>query len=224
MSLTVGTIVKQVRSAIDEVMQNDSDFLRESNDELNLEKIIISKIGYALQYVLENAPLEKLDDSIRKTMTGAPSGSSEDSMVKVQLPDDLLRILDARLSSWSRFPTPLSDQSQVALMQTDEYARGTWDRPVNILGYENGKRYLYMYSAKSAGDTANITYVPRPTLESYGEDDLTKQVSVPTQLEASLIYQIAALTMVAFREEVAASLFAIAQRYLDPEQQRNTDE
>jgi len=47
---------------------------------------------------------------------------------------------------------------------------------------------------------------------------------VPTQLEASLIYQIAALTMVAFREEVAASLFAIAQRYLDPEQQRNTDE
>jgi len=148
MSLTVGTIVKRVRSAIDEVMQNDSDFLRESNDELNLEKIIIDKIGYALQYVLENAPLEKLDDSIRKTMSGAPSGSGEDSMVKVQLPDDLLRILDARLSSWSRFPTPLSDQSAVALMQTDEYARGTWDRPVNIIGYENGKRRHWRATAK----------------------------------------------------------------------------
>lgn len=228
MSLTVGTIVSQVRSAIDEVMQNDSDFLRESNDELNLTDIIISKIGFALQHVVENAPVEKLDSDAFETLSSEEaSGFSVDgtSLVgKLKIPTDLLRIIDARLSSWTRFPIPVTDMSQVALMQQDEYARGSYDRPVNILTYEGTDRYLMMYCAKTASDTLNFTFIRKPKADEYSADNPNKEVKVPSLLEASLIYQIAGLTMVAFKEEVAASLFAIAQRYLDPEQQRNTDE
>lgn len=228
MSLTVGTIVSQVRSAIDEVMQNDSDFLRESNDELNLTDIIISKIGFALQHVVENAPVEKLDSDAFETLSSEEAGGfSVDgtSLVgKLKIPTDLLRIIDARLSSWTRFPIPVTDMSQVALMQQDEYARGSYDRPVNILTYEGTDRYLMMYCAKTASDTLNFTFIRKPKADEYSADNPNKEVKVPSLLEASLIYQIAGLTMVAFREEVAASLFAIAQRYLDPEQQRITDE
>ena len=46
------------------------------------------------------------------------------------------------------------------------------------------------------------------------EEQMETDVAVPTRLDAAFIYQIAALVMVAFREEVAKSLFSIAQQYL----------
>ena len=226
--MKVTEIVTRVRSAIDELTQSGTDFLLESEDEANMTKIIIDKIGYALQYVIENAPLEKLDSNVFEQPTAEELGgfsistTDTDNMVaKMKLPEDLLRIIEARLSSWSQFPEPESDKSQVFLMQQDKYARGSWDRPVNILTWEGSDRYLYMYCAKTASDTLNLTFIRKPKLEDIPADGKDKDgheidVDVPTQLQTSLIYQVAGLTMVAFREDIAASLFAIAQRYLDP--------
>ena len=42
-------------------------------------------------------------------------------------------------------------------------------------------------------------------------------VDVPTKLEASLIYQVAGLTMMAYREDIAGTLLAISKRYMDGE-------
>ena len=70
--MLVSEIVKRVRAVIDELMQNDSNFLRESEDEKNLTSVIIDKIGYALQYVIENAPLDKLDGDMIETLTSSP--------------------------------------------------------------------------------------------------------------------------------------------------------
>lgn len=224
--MKVKDIVTRVRAAIDELMENDSDFLRESEDEKNLTRIIIDKIGYALQYVIENAPLSKLDSDVFEDQTAddVDFSISEDLVGKVKLPDDILRIIEARLSSWSHFPVPESDRSQAYLMQQDDYARGTWDRPVNILTYNGKDRMLEMYCARTSADTLNLVFIRKPDSESYGEDDTETEVKVPSQLEASLVYQIAGLTMVAFREDVASSLFAIAQRYLDPDSKTNLSE
>jgi len=136
----------------------------------------------------------------------------------VNLPTDILRIVEARLSSWSHFPIPESDTSQVYLMQQDTYARGSWDRPVNILTYKGKQRMLEMYCAKTQQDTLNFVFIRKPAATSYSADSLTTEVSCPAGLQASLIYQVAGLSMVAFREDVAASLFAIAARYMDPDQ------
>lgn len=230
--IAVSDIVSRVRSAIDELMQNDSSFLNQSEDEANLTQVIIDKIGYALQFVIENAPIEKLDSSMIGTLTATELlqfslvniGTTQEPAYKgrLKLPDDLLHIVDARLSSWTHFPKPLSDSSQEAIMQLDQYARGSWDRPVNILTYDGANRYLDMYCAKvgtgTGIDTLKFTLIRKPTVAHYTTSDT---VNVPDLLEASLIYQIAGMAMTAFREDVAASLFAIAQKYLETGELKN---
>lgn len=234
--MLVSEIVSRVRSAIDELMVNDSNFLTESEDEKNLTKVILDKIGYALQYVIENAPLEKLDSSAFETLTPTELANNfslvnigtqqhPDYKGRLKLPTDLIRIVDARLSSWAHFPRPLPDTSEEAIMQQDEYARGSWDRPQNILTYDGADRYLDMYCAKTGSgtgaDTLKFTFIRKPSAEYYDETDLSTDVSVPALLEASLIYQIAGMAMTAFREDVASSLFAIARSYLETSELKN---
>lgn len=220
--MTVQEIVTRVRAAIDELMENDSQFLRQSTDEMNLTRVIVDKIGYALQHIIENAPMDKLDESVFEVYSAAEIAINfniDANLVgHLKLPTDLLRIIEARLSSWSHFPIPESDTSQVYLMQQDTYARGSWDRPVNILTYNGKQRMLEMYCARTAQDTLNFVFIRKPAADSYSADNPSATVDCPTGLEASLIYQIAGLSMVAFREDVAATLFGIAARYLDPEQ------
>ncbi len=212
--MTVQEIVTRARSAIDELMENDSQFLRQSTDEANLTRVIVDKIGYALQYVYENAPLNKLDSSAFEELTQQEVQSSfsigSDLVGRLKLPSGLMRIVTARLSSWSHFPIPEPDTSQVYLMQQDQYAKGSWDRPVNILTAGT----LEMYCAKNQSDTLKFVFIRKPST-SFSPDAPTTQVKIPASLEASLIYQVAGLSMVAFREDVAASLFAIADKYLD---------
>lgn len=234
-TIAVSAIVSRVRSAIDELMVNDSNFLSQTADEENLTNVIIDKIGYALQYVIENAPLEKLDSSAFETLTPTelqgfslePIGTQQDPDYKgrLKLPTDLIRIIDARLSSWTHFPRPLPDTSEEAIMQQDQYARGSWDRPQNILTYDGADRYLDMYCAKvgsgAGADTLKFTFLRKPAVTHYSPSDLSTNVSVPSLLEAALIYQIAGMAMTAFREDVAANLFAIAQKYLETSELKN---
>ena len=226
--MTVQEIVTRVRSAIDELMENDSQFLRQSTDEANLTRVIIDKIGYALQHIMEIAPLDKLDSDVFDTLTPAELSSDfsidAELVGRVKLPKDLLRIIEARLSSWSHFPIPEPDTSQVYLMQQDKYARGSWDRPANILTYIGADKTLEMYCAKTTSDTLNFVFIRKPDTSNIDADHMSADVDVPAALEASLIYQIAGLSMVAFREDVAASLFTIAARYLDPEQAKGGNE
>lgn len=221
--MTVGEIVNRVRAAIDEVTVGDSQFILNSEDVQNLTTIIIDKIGYALQHIIEVAPLEKLEGDIISELSAAERANfainATTLIGTLELPTDLLRIVSARLSSWSLFPIPQNDNSPVYLMQQDPYARGSWDRPVNILTYKDGKRVLEMYCAKTTSDTLLFHFIRRPevAIDITDPDYLDEDVGVPTMLEASLVYQVAALTMVAFREDIASTLFGIAQKYLDTE-------
>lgn len=218
--MRVSEIVTRVRAAIDELMVNDSGFLTESEDEKNLTQVIIDKISYGLQHVIEEAPLERIDSGLFEMLTTAQMASSfsidASKVGMLKLPDDVIRIVEARLSSWSQFPIPVSDTTQVALMQQDQYARGSWDRPVNVLTYDRstGKGLLMMYSAKTAADTLNFLFIRKPTVPEPTQAVPDPEVGVPSRLEAAFIYQVAGLAMVAFREDVAASLLAIAEKEL----------
>lgn len=214
--MTVQEIVTRTRAAIDELMENDSQFLRQSTDEANLTSVIVDKIGYALQHVYENAPLDKLDSSVLEELSSQELSTSfsigSDMVGKLILPSGLLRIVTARLSSWSHFPIPEPDTSQVYLMQQDKYAKGSWDRPVNIITAGT----LEMYCAKSTSDRLIFVFVRKPST-SFSPSDMSANVKVPASLEASLIYQVAGLSMAAFKDDLAASLFAISDKYLNQE-------
>lgn len=216
--MTVQEIVTRVRSAIDELPENGSALNGLTDDEENMVRIIADKIGYGVVHILEHAPLDKMDADTFSTLTQeqvSTNFSIEDGEVgKLKLPEDVLRIVDARLSSWPYFPTPELDSTQVALMQGDKYARGSYDRPVNIFTYNGTDRYLYMYSAKDNTDTVTFTYIAKPSTAQYSASNLSQTVDIPSKLEAALIYQVAGLTMTAYREEIAASLFAIAKDYM----------
>lgn len=97
-------------------------------------------------------------------------------------------------------------------MQQDEYARGSWDRPVSAIAYKNKDRYIELYSAKESNDEVEISVVRRPG--TVNVSNLSANIGVPVRLEGAFIYQVAGLSMVAFREDIAASLFSIAQQHL----------
>ena len=217
--MTVQEIVTRVRAAIDELMENGSQFLGQSTDEANLTRVIVDKIGYALQHIIETAPLDRLGEEMIETLSSGEMAASfsidSDLVGHLILPSSMLRLVEARLSSWSLFPIPEPDTSQAWLMQQDQYARGSWDRPVNIITNTNGHRELLMYCAKQSNDKLQFAYIGRPNLTNVDADHMSTNVSVPAQLQAALVYQVAGLTMVAFREDVAEALFNLAQRYLD---------
>lgn len=213
--MQVQKIVERVRLAIDEMTAYAGDFANETVDSENLDDVIRDKIPYALIFILENAPEDKLDDTILGTMTSEETSGvtiSAGEPVKVKIPDDVVRVLSARLSSWSQSPVPVNESTQEYLMQQDEYARGSWDRPVTAIAYRNKDRYLELYSAKEDTDELLISLVRKP---SIGDTSVaTTDVSVPVRLEAAFIYQIAGLTMEAFQEQIAGDLFGIATKYL----------
>lgn len=214
--MNTAAIVEKVRKAIDEVSQAGTDFVNVTDDEDNLTAIIVDKIPYALQHVIENAPAEKLQDSgIVQAYSQAEIETnvtrSADGVVTVKLPTDLLRIIEARLRSWSYYPEPVPPTSQVYLMQQDTYARGSYDRPVNVITNDkNGNRILEMYCQKENTDELVFLFVKKPDVSN-----IATSVNVPALLEAAFIYQVAALTMVAFREDIADTLFNISKGYMD---------
>lgn len=231
--MTVQDIVNRVRLAIDEYTLEGTSFAQLSTDEQDLTRIIVDKIPYALQQVIEEAPLDKLDDDMFETLTSTqiasnfalveidphPAGTTYegDYMGRLKLPDDYLRIVEARLSSWSHYPIPEPSTSQVYLMQQDQYARGSWDRPVNILTFNGSDKVLEMYCAKTSSDTLQFVYIAKPDMTNVDTEHPTTPVDVPSKLEASLIYQVAGLTMMAYREDIAGTLLAISKRYMDGE-------
>ena len=118
--MKVNVIVTRVRSAIDELMVNDTEFINASKDEENLTLLIIDKIPYALTYVIANAPDEMLDADLAEGLSTTDLQTfsiTEDMTAKVRIPSDVLRVVSARLSSWSFSPYPESEHSEVWLMQ-----------------------------------------------------------------------------------------------------------
>lgn len=222
--MTVKAIIDKVRAAIDELMVNDAAFLNETDDEQNLNTVITESIPHALLWLLEHAPAEKLDEA-GITGTGAYTSFSigSDLTAQAKLSDGVLRVVSARLSSWKQSPQPVTEQSEVYLMQSDPYARGSWDRPVSAIVHRSGaggaERWIELYGAKTQQDTLHMLVYKKPDLSKIAQTG----VSVPVVLESALIYQVAGLVMTAFREEAANRFFALASQYAGIEQPEVTN-
>ena len=227
--MSVQEIIDHVRRAIDEVTANDSAFINQSIDEANLDVVIVDKIPYALRWLLENAPEDKLEGDMVSTWTTQEISeyfSITDGVATVILPKDILRVVSARLSSWKQSPVPILEQSEEYLMQGDPYARGTWDRPVTVLVHgwvtdrlvRKAVRKLELYSAKEATDELIIAFVKVPDLSDVDAGDSSSwddaEVNVPVKLEGAFIYEIAGLVLVAYREQAAKACFELAERYI----------
>lgn len=157
----------------------------------------------------------------------------------LRMPEGTLRILSARLSTWMRAPEPVDESSVTALMQLDRWARGSWDRPVVVIRKTGTRFWLDFYAPKgtetksdiyvtivknplqasTTGDTETGTGLPSKP-EIFDEiQNFSTDIAIPLKLEAAFIYQIAALTCTALREDISSALFTISNRYLGIAQQ-----
>lgn len=207
--MNVSEIVYRVKAAIGEVVNLDNPRLAEGVNSDNLEYIIVDKISYAFEWVIQNAPISLLEGSLTTQLDSRLAVRKDDGSIEIVLPDDVLRIVSARLSSWSYSP-PISDEhSEVAAMQMYPCSKGTYDSPACVLYSEDGKQILRMYSAWGKDDKVYVSVIRKPTTIAVDPADGTKSLDVPSRLEASFIYYISALTMQAMGEN-AQSFFEIA--------------
>lgn len=207
--MNVSEIVYRVKAAIGEVVNLDNPRLAEGVNSDNLEYIIVDKISYAFEWVIQNAPISLLEGNLTTQLDGRLAVRKDDGSIEVVLPDDVLRIVSARLSSWFVSP-PISDEhSEVAAMQMYPCSKGTYDSPACVLYSEDGKQILRMYSAWGKDDKVYVSVIRKPTTITVDPADGTKSLDVPSRLESSFIYYISALTMQAMGEN-AQSFFEIA--------------
>lgn len=221
--MTVSEIVTRVKAAIDELEDTtaiDITSGNEDGDGTNLDNVITDKISYALEWIYMNAPLTLLDDSSQTIYTGKATVTEEDenvlkmtfgtdNIVTVELPTDILRIVSARLSSWTYAPVPVNQYSEEAKMQQYKITMGSPDMPaVVVLSDENPKK-MKMYTADGTDDTLHVSLILKPTADT---SDTTKSVSVPKKLEMAFIYHIAGLTLTALRDGAADAMFKIAMQ------------
>jgi len=221
--MQVSAIVTKVRAAIDELMANGTQFLGASDDAQNLVDVIKDKIPYALEWVLVNAPVELLDvagvTGADTFVSGTFSVDSDTLVATAKLSDDVLRVVSARLSSWKYSPVPVTEHSVEYLMQSDETARGCWDRPVTAIVHRivtSGDtavsgRWLELYCAKTTSDTLSVLAYKKPDLSSMTD---STDIAISSALEGAFIYHIAGLTLLAFRDAAAKDMLEVARSYL----------
>lgn len=206
--MNVSEIVYKVKAAIGEVVDLEYPKALESVNADNLLHIIVDKIPYAFEWVIQNAPVSLLEGDLTSTLD-ARTATLNGNTVEIVMPDDVLRIISARLSSWVYTPPVSDEHSEVAMQQRYPTTRGTYDAPACVLFSEDGKQILRMFSAETKNDKAYISVIRKPSTMSVDMSDGIKEVNVPSRVEVSFIYYIAALTMQALGEN-SQSFFEIA--------------
>lgn len=210
--MNVSEIIYKVKAAIDELSTLDYPKLAESVNLENIDLIIVDKIPYALEWIIQNAPATLLTGDLTESFnnSGLVTKVSGDYVFEIELPSTTLRVVSARLSTWMFTPEMSDEHSDVAAMQMYPTSRGTWDNPACVIYNENGKQILRMFSGKTRDDVYYITLALKPDVSFADTWDGEAIVPIPERLTASFIYYIAGLTTLAMKEDVSKSLLELA--------------
>ena len=210
--MNVSEIIYKVKAAIDELSTLDYPKLAESVNLENIDLIIVDKIPYALEWIIQNAPATLLTGDLTESFnnSGLVTKVSGDYVFEIELPSTTLRVVSARLSTWMFTPEISDEHSDVAAMQMYPTSRGTWDNPACVIYNENGKQILRMFSGKTRDDVYYITLALKPDVSFTDTWDGEAVVPIPERLTASFIYYIAGLTTLAMKEDVSKSLLELA--------------
>lgn len=204
-TLTIDQVVKKVRAKYDEMELNESEMIN-NEDDSNLSAVIKDSISDAYRFVMMSADPSMLEG--KQHINGVLT--IDDNLVgRVDIPNDFLRGITVRLSSWQSSPSEIiTDDTPQYRMQSDPYACGTHQEPVAALVHTATGRMMEFYKAKSKQDTiTSFAYVPT-------WNDSSESIEIPNQLTNAFIYYTAGLTATTFREDVANDLFKVARGLL----------
>lgn len=201
-NLSIEDIVAKVRVKLDEIGLDESEMMDALEDNTNLDSVIKSCIAEAYRLINMSADISMLEG-----VQGTASLSIDSNKVgRVTLPDNFLRLVSVRLSSWiSSYSKLITENSPEYRMQSNKWVCGSPECPVAALVHRNGDRVLELFKAASENDTLT-SFVYIPSVSSDAES-----VIISDQLAESLIYYVAALAMVTFREDVANDFFKVGR-------------
>lgn len=199
---TIQQIMDEVRIKYDEISSNESDMIG-TTDDSDMDTIIKSCISEAYRFITVNADLSMLEG---KQLEEADLSIDDDLVGHIRLPEDFLRGITFRLSSWNSSASDIiTEDTPEYRMQSDPYACGTWQHPVAALVHTASGRELELYKARTKEDTLK-SFVYIPNWEQSEES-----INIPNQLSEAFIYYVAALTATTFREDVANDFFKVAR-------------
>lgn len=199
---TIQQIMDEVRIKYDEISSNESDMIG-TTDDSDMDTIIKSCISEAYRFITVNADLSMLEG---KQLEEADLSIDNDLVGHIRLPEDFLRGITFRLSSWNSSASDIiTEDTPEYRMQSDPYACGTWQYPVAALVHTASGRELELYKARTKEDTLK-SFVYIPNWEQSEES-----INIPNQLSEAFIYYVAALTATTFREDVANDFFKVAR-------------
>ena len=192
--MQVKDIITEVRYILDE----ETGY--EDYETVRMDNIIRSRASDALRWLLlyGNGSL----------LNGADGGSGyvvhkdKETVIGgfVTLPSEFVKLIRVRGEGWSRaVMTPISEDSEEYLMQSDPTAKADKTRPMAAL-IESSPNKLELFPHETT--SCSLTYVTYPT-EASGE---VTSVSIPPKARTAYLYYLAYLVMVAYGDSGKAQL------------------
>lgn len=215
MKKKVSDIIIDVRVVMDEVANNDSDFVGgQDNDEMN--DIIRQKIRESVDFIHGNAVhhlVDFTDESIKKVKLnkdsigdeeiGGTGNITSDFRYEVRIPDDYHRFLQGVMVNWSEFVTDLIHAGDADFVKVqDKYSGASVARPAITF---DGRQFKF-FKGLNGDDTATLIYLPYCTYDADNDTDET-EVSINRPLYAALLYHIAGLVLITYGEQRADDMF-----------------
>lgn len=206
----VEELVEAVRVTLDE-NQVESEYLATGTDNMELDEMIRAKLPDAARAIVEICPIELLNTDALVLETDSQVKHADRSGY-IELPDNFLRLVSFKLSSWNRAVTSAAlEGSTTDLMQRNSFTRGTPFKPVCVFGHRaDGKRILEYFTAgrddrgKPVHDIERATYIPDPEVEHETEGDL---LSIPHLLRTAVVNYCAGLVEISRGNAAASELF-----------------
>lgn len=200
---SVDTIVGDVKVCFDEIGVNDADLLAGA-DNVDMATIIESKIGDALRFVNLNADVGYLEPT-ELTKEGNDI-TVANGMVDYALPVDFLRMVYAKLDDW------LFAVTEPIYYTDKEYA--TLKNPITTGYPDNPKvaitanKHLELYTTRSSEVSLAFGYIGETVQISEGENK--GKWPIPNKLYRAVIYYIAGLTLLTYKDAHADALLNMA--------------
>lgn len=192
----VDSIVADVKVCFDEIGLNDAEFLTDT-DNAEMDTIITSKIGDALRFVGLHADVGYLEPTVIDE-----SVTAENGVVDYKLPDDFLRLIYAQLSDW------LFAVTEPIFYTEKEYA--TLKNPITTGYPDNPKvaitadKHLELYTTKSSDVKLTFGYI------GEAKPNVNNEWPIPDKLHRAIIYYIAGLTLLTYKDAHADALLNMA--------------
>ena len=206
LSLSAAVVKEIVRKNLDELNENYSDVLGDTDSE-DLDTIIVKSIAQAANHVHEIAPQDMLEG---KFVVGSVAGADGVSTFEIK-DNDYLRLVRCKPAGSSVYlRTAYNEDSPQGRMQLNPYTRGTSDRPRLVLLQGKVEDYLSSFKYYSldhsypsaAQAIERFEYIPR-----YRYTNESGAYRVSENVIENIIDQLTGMMLVTYNNTDKATYF-----------------